>query len=66
MSLVNYRTYKTTNRCLSVDAHVKNGAVTVWLFLLPIKAANTLVMHNNYQVTIEIPYLQDHKSLGLR
>jgi len=62
---VNYRTYKTTNRWRSVDAHAKNGAVTVLLSLLPIKAANTHVMHNNDQVTCELPYLQDHKSLML-
>jgi len=65
-SLVNYRTYKTTNRWRSVDADAKNGAVTVFLSLLPIQAANMSVMHNNDQVTCELPYLQDHKSLTLR
>jgi len=53
-------------RWRSVDAHAKNGAVTVLLSLLPIKAANTCVMHNNDQVTGELPYLQDHKLLTLR
>jgi len=49
-----------------MDADAKNGAVTEFLSLLPKKAANTSVMHNNDQVTSELPYLQDHKSLTLR
>jgi len=65
-SLVNYCTYKTTNCWCSVDAHAKNGAVTVLLPVLLINAANTWVMHNNDQVTGELPYLQDHKLLTLR
>jgi hypothetical protein len=65
-SLVTYRTYRTTNRWRSVDAHAKNGAVNILLSLLPIKAANMSVMHKNYQVTGELPYLQDHKLLTLR
>ena len=50
----------------SDDAHSQNGAVTVWLSLLPIKAANTSVMHNSDQITVELPYIQNHKSLILR
>ena len=65
-TLVNYRTYKTTNGLRSIDAHAENGAVTVLLSLLPIQAANWSVMHNNDQDTVELPYLQDHKSLTLR
>ena len=65
-SLVNYRTYKTINRWRSIEAHAKNRTVTVLLSLLPIKAANTSVMHKNDQVTCELRYLQDHKSLTLR
>jgi hypothetical protein len=49
-----------------MDAHGKNRAVTVLLSLLPIKAANTTIMHINGQVTGELPYLHDHKSLMLR
>jgi hypothetical protein len=64
-TLVNYRTYKNTNHWRFVDAHAKNGAVTVLVSLLPIEAANTSVMHNNDQVTGELPYLQDDKSLTL-
>jgi len=64
-SVVNYRTYKTTNRWRSVDPHAENGAVTVLLSLLPIEAANTSIMHNNDQGTSELPYLQDHKLLTL-
>jgi hypothetical protein len=65
-SLVNYRTFKSTNRGCSVDPHAKNGAATVLLSLLPIKATNMSVMHNNYQVTGDLPYLQDPKLLTLR
>jgi len=64
--LVNYRTYKTTNRERCIDARARNAVVTVLLSLLPMKAANTSVMHKNDQVTGELPYLQDHKSLTLR
>jgi len=64
-SPVKYRTYKTTNHWRSIDAQAKNGAVTVLLSLLPIMAASTSVMHNNDQVTGELPYLQDHKLLTL-
>jgi len=63
---VNYRTYKTQHGGRSVDAHAKNGAVTVLLSLLPIEAANTSIMYNNDKVTGELPDLQDYKSLTLR
>jgi len=56
-SLVNYRTHKTRNRWRSVDAHAQNAAVTVMLSLFPINAASMSVMHNNDQVTGELPYL---------
>ena len=49
-----------------MDAHAKNGAMTVLLCLLPITAANTSGMHNINQVTGELQYLQDHKLLTLR
>jgi hypothetical protein len=64
-SLANYRTYKTTNCWRSIGSHAKNGAVTVLLSLLSFKAANTSIIHNNGQVTSELPYIQDHKSLTL-
>jgi hypothetical protein len=44
-SLVNYRTYNTTNCWRCVDTHAQNGAVTMLVSLLPINAANTSVMH---------------------
>jgi len=62
---VHYRTYKTTHCWRYVDAHAKNGAGTVLLSLLQINAANRSGMHKNNQVTAELPYLQDHKSLTL-
>jgi len=65
MLLVNDPTYKTNNRWRSVNAHAKNGAVTVLLSLLPMKAANTSIMHKNDQVTGQLPFLKDHKSMTL-
>jgi len=63
---ITYSRCKADNRWRSVDAHAKNGALTVLLSLLPIEAANTSVMHNIDQVTGELLYLQHHKSLTLR
>jgi hypothetical protein len=63
---ITYTRCKAKNRGRSVDAHAKNGMVIVLLSLLPIEAANTSVMDNNDQVTSELLYLQDHKSLTLR
>jgi len=40
--------------------------MTVLVSLLPIKVANTSVLHNNAHVIGEIPYFQDLKSLTLR
>ena len=57
-SQFNYHTQKTKNHWSSVYAHSQNGAVTVLLFFLAIKAANTLLMPNNNQITIQLPYLQ--------
>ena len=34
---MNYRSYKTTNRWHSIDAHARNGAVIMLLSLLPIR-----------------------------
>jgi len=65
-SLFNYHTYKTKNRWRSVDAYSHNGAVTVMLMFLPIKAANTSVMPNSKQIAIRLLYLQDKKPCTLR
>jgi len=56
---------KAKNRGHSIDPHIQNGAVTVSLSLFPIKAANTLIMHNSEQLTFYLPYLQDQKSWTL-
>jgi hypothetical protein len=61
-----YSRCKAKNRWRWVDAHAENGAVIVLLSLLPMEAANTSIMHNIDQVTGELRYLQDHKSLTLR
>ena len=64
-SISNYVTYKTKNCWSSVDAHFQNGAETVLLPLLPIKAANTAIILNYYQLSFELPDLRDQKLLTL-
>jgi len=58
-------TYNLNNHWLSIDAQFQNVAVTVSLQLLPIKAANTLIMDNSEQIASQTTYLQDQKSLML-
>ena len=57
--LSEYTKYKAKNCSRSVDAHFQNGAVTVSVFFLPIKVANTLVMHNSKQISFPLLYLND-------
>jgi len=59
-------TYQTKNRWRSIDAHFQNVAVTVSISLLPIKAANTLVMDNSEQLSLQLTYLWHKISLTLR
>jgi len=40
--------------------------MTVLLSLRPIKAANTSIMPNSDQSTVQLPYLHNHKLLTLR
>jgi len=61
-----YLTYRTKNRWRSVDAHFQDGAGRVFLTLLSIKDANTLIMCIHYQVAFLLPDLQDQKSWTLR
>jgi hypothetical protein len=49
-----------------VDAHFENGVITMSLSLSALKAANTLVMHNYKQITFQLTYIQNQKSLSLR
>ena len=58
-------TYKTKHPWCSVDAHFQNVAVTVSLSILLITAVNTLVMYNSVQITAQLCYLQDQRSLTL-
>jgi len=51
--LVNYHTYKTTNRWHSINAHAKNGAVTVLVSLLPIKTGTTSGMHKTTKLLVK-------------
>jgi len=46
-------------------SHVPNGTVTMSLSLLPIKAANMLVMHKSDQISFQLPYLHDQISRTL-
>jgi len=59
---INYSGCKANNSWRSVDSHSRNGEVTVLVSPLPTTAAITLVMHTSDQITVELPYLQDHKS----
>jgi hypothetical protein len=62
----NRLTYKIKNRWRSVDAHFHNVAVTVWISLLRIKAAHTLVMDNSDQIGLQFTYLPQIILLTLR
>jgi len=42
------------------------GAMTMLLSLLPIKAADILGMRDSNHINVQLPYLQDQKSLMLR
>ena len=48
-----------------VDAHFHDGAGSVSLSLLSIKAANSLIMYSNDQMVFELPDLQDQNSITL-
>jgi len=65
-SLLNSLTYKTKNCWHSVDAHIQNGAGSVWLSLLPRKQANTTFMNGHNRSPLRLPKMQDHISLTLR
>jgi len=49
---INYPRHETKNRWPSVDTHIQNGAVTMLLTLMRIKAANISVMHSRDQITV--------------
>jgi len=65
-SLFNYHTYRTKNHWHSIDAHSQYGAVSMMQFHLAINAGNMSVVPNSNQITIQLPYLQQQKSLMLR
>jgi len=50
---------KAKNHAHWVDAHFQNGALTVLLAVLHLKVANTSLMLNSNQFTLQIPCLQD-------
>jgi len=43
----------------TVDAYSQNGAVTEPSTILPIKAANTVVMKSSNQIAFQLLYFQD-------
>ena len=55
----------TKNRWCSVDPHFQNGAGSVSLFILRIKAADTSCMNVYIQLLLGLPKVQDQKSLTL-
>jgi len=60
---LDYPRCKTKNRWRSVDAHFQNGAGSVSLSLLHIKAAYTSFMNVCIQLPLRLPKVQDQKSL---
>ena len=56
---------KAINCWRSVDPDSQTGAVTLLVALSPIQAANMSVIHTRDQITVQLPYLEDHKSLML-
>jgi len=62
---VNYPKYKAENGWLLVGAHCQDGAGTLFLTDLPLKAVNGLIIYINDQITFKLPTLQDQKSLAL-
>jgi len=59
---LHYPRLKTKNCWRSVDAHMQNGAGSVSLFLLRIKAADTSFMNVQIQLPLRLPKVQDQKS----
>jgi hypothetical protein len=58
-------TYKSKNRSRTVDTRFQNAAVTVSLSVLPIKAANMMIIDNSKQIALQLTHLQVQKSLTL-
>ena len=58
-----YQWWNAKNRWCSCDAHFHEGAQSVSLSFFPIKAANTLIIYKNDDITFDLPDLQDQKSL---
>jgi len=63
---LDYPRCKTNNRWRSVDAHFQNGAGSVSLSLLHIKAAYISFMNVCIQLPLELPKVHDQKSLTRR
>jgi len=62
---INHSRGKAYNLWRAVNAHSQNGVVAGLLSLLPTTAAYTLVLHNSDQITVQLPYIQELKSLML-
>ena len=62
---LDYTRCNTQNCWRSVDAHFQHGAVIMSLSLLPIKAANMLIMDNSDQITSQTTYFHGQQSLPL-
>jgi len=64
-SLFNYHTYKTNNRWVSIDAHFQDGAGSMMLLFLTLKAANTWFMNGCNHSPRRIPKMHSQNSLTL-
>jgi hypothetical protein len=58
--------YMTKKRWSSVDSHFHDGARSIWLSVLPIKAAKTSVMAISNLSPRRLPKIHDQESLTLR
>jgi len=66
ISLLDYLTYRMKIHWRSVDAHIQNGAGSMWPALLPMKPVNPESMNHLNRSPHRLPMMQDQKLLPLR
>jgi len=60
---LDYPCCKARNCWCSIDAHFQNGAVTILLSMLSIRAASSLDNHNSNQSSFQWPHFDDQRSV---
>ena len=61
-----YQWWKTKNQWHSIDAHIQNGAGSLWLSLWPKEPADTTLKNSRKQSADRLQMMQDQKLLTLR